>query len=186
MNGKVLRYGIIMIIPLCVLVIFTGSFSVDLFPKQRLKTARDQWNAQHPASYQMQVRTVMVLGRGFGPFPLGDYQIMVKDGKVVEAGERNWVGAISDPTIPYRPVDSLDKVSALTMDQIFDYAQSQLAPLSDINLYSCGQNRIEADYHRAQGYVNALQATCAGGWFGCSMSDCGALLVVENLKPLNP
>src|SRR4051794_1567018 len=120
MIGKLIRYGIIMFIPLCVLVIFTANFSVDVFPKQRLNAAREQWNAQHPASYQMQVRMTGGLGWGFGPFPLGDYQVTVKDGKVVAAGERNWLIAASNPTTPYRPVDSLDKVSNLTMDQIFD------------------------------------------------------------------
>ena len=165
MKGKVLRYGIIIFIPLCVLILFTANFSVDLFPKQRLKSARDLWKAQHLASYQMQVRTVVGLGWAVGPFPLGDYQVTVKDGNVVAAGERNWLVAASDPTLPYRAIDSLNRVSTLTMDHIFDYAQDTLAPLSDINIYSCGQNRMEATY-RAQGYVQSLQWTCAGGWLG--------------------
>ena len=128
----------------------------------------------------------LAVSGGLGPFPIGDFQVMVKDGKVVAAGERNWLVAAGDPTLPYRPVDSLDKVSALTMDHNFDYAQEQLAPLSDINIYSCGQNRVEANYDRTQGYVHSLQATCGGGWLGCAVSDCNALLVVESLRPLNP
>lgn len=110
----------------------------------------------------------------------------MKDGKVVDGGERNWLAATADPTIPYRPVASLSRITTLTMDQIFDYTQGQLASLTDINIYSCGQNRIEANYNSTQGYVRSLQATCAGGWLGCGVSECGASLVVQKLKPLNP
>src|SRR5260221_11118609 len=137
MSRKFVRYAIVVIIPLCLLALFTANFSVDLLPKQRLQAARDQWNAQHLASYQMQVRTAVGLGWSFGKFPLGDYRVTVKDGKVVEAGERNWLVAATDPSLPYRPVDSLDKASSLTMEEIFDYTQGRLAPLSSINIYSC-------------------------------------------------
>jgi hypothetical protein len=186
MNSKLIRYGIMIIVPVFALVVFTANFSVDLFPKQRLNAARQKWIAQHLASYQMQVRTAIGLGWSFGPFPRGDFQVTVKDGKVTEAGERNWMTGVTDPNAPYQPVDSLSKVSVLTMDQIFDYTQDQLAPLSDINVYSCGKDRIEVDLDTTQNYIHSLQATCAGGWLGCAVSECGAALVVQNLKALNP
>src|SRR5213595_2948816 len=107
MSHKLLRYGIVILVLICVVLFFTANYSVDLFPRQRLNAARQQWNTQHLTSYQMQVRAVTGLGWNVGPFPLGDFQVTVKDGKVIEAGERNWIAAASDPRIPYYPVDSL-------------------------------------------------------------------------------
>src|SRR5258708_5869031 len=186
MIGKTLRYGMLMIIPLCVLVFFTGNFSVDLFPKERLNSAHEKWNSHQSASYQMQVRIVSGMGTGFADLPLGDFQITVKDGTVIAAGESNWLGAAGDPPIPYRPTHSLSPGKSLPMDHLFDYAPQQLAPLSDINIYTCGQNRVESEYNATQGYVSRLQSTCSGGWLGCGVSDCNASLVVQNLKPLAP
>src|SRR5689334_1882517 len=134
MSRKSVRYALAVIIGLCLLAFFTANFSVDVFPKQRLTAAHDQWNAQHLTSYQMQVRMAVGMAQRFGPFPLGDYQVTVEDGKVVEAGERNWLVASIDPTLLYRPIEALDKVSSLTMNQIFDYAQTRLAPLSTVNI----------------------------------------------------
>ncbi len=184
MSRKLLRYAILIGLPVMVVLIFTANYSLDLFTRQRFNAAHQQWNTQRLTSYQMQVRAVTGLGWSVGPFPLGDFQVTVKDGKVIAAGERNWLASASDPNTPYRPIDSLDKVSVLTMDQIFDQVQNEST--SDLNIYSCGQERVEAQYDAAQGYVRSLTATCAGGWLGCGVSDCGGSVAVQNLKPLNP
>ncbi len=180
--GKLLRYSFLLIIPILVLLAFTMNFSVDAFPKQRLASARMKWSAQANGNYQMEVRVVSPFSNQIGSFPYGEYLITVNQGKVIAVSEhRNWLAAATDPNYPYTPAE-ISKVGDFTMDRLFDYAQTQMASLSDVNVYSCGQNRVEANYDAGTGAITSLQWTCAGGWLGCGVSDCNGSIVVKSLK----
>src|SRR5260221_1146236 len=89
MSRKLLRYAILIGLPVMVVLFFTANFSVDLFTRQRFNAAHQQWNTHRLTSYQMQVRAVTGLGWCVGPFPLGDFQVTVKDGKVISAEQPN-------------------------------------------------------------------------------------------------
>jgi hypothetical protein len=155
-------------IPACWLMNFLCfGFSVELFPMQRLESARATWEANNIQNYRMTLHPVQRLS-----VVQGDFQVTVVDGEVVAVAARD----VFDANGPFTPIDDFEtytvgapllilpsNITNYTVSFLLETVAAQIEDLPPIHLTRCGDGQYGLDFDSQLGYVRSFSYTSHNG-----------------------
>jgi hypothetical protein len=146
--------------------------SIDLFLPQRLESARQTWEANRPAKYQLTVTSY-----GFCELPCGtDLMLTVSGDQILEASYRGTLSAnLHDAPFELIPTEDYPRfhVEDYTMDALFRRAAETIAGVPSIYIAWGGDTLYDITFDPKQGYITQfLLSNCGRGLLGPVVGDC--------------